>query len=152
MNWKDKCKGWEHSDTAIKGFFGQYRWLSNFHQVPVIYEGIEFPSSENAYQYAKCVLKEECKLFTTQLPQIAKLLGKTVKLRPDWEEVKYSIMKEIILSKFSIPELRDMLIYTGDKYLEETNYWNDTYWGVCNGVGENNLGKILMEVRENLRK
>lgn len=32
------------------------------------------------------------------------------------------------------------------------NYWKDTYWGVCNGVGENHLGKLLMKIREKLKE
>ena len=48
--------------------------------------------------------------------------------------------------------MSNKLLGTGDTYLEEGNTWNDTFWGVCNGVGENNLGRILMEVREELRK
>ena len=48
--------------------------------------------------------------------------------------------------------LREMLLETGDKYIEETNYWKDTYWGVCDGIGENNLGKIIMATREYFKK
>ena len=50
----------------------------------------------------------------------------------------------------SIPELRTKLADTEDEELIEGNTWNDTYWGVCRGVGENHLGKLLMEVREML--
>lgn len=53
--------------------------------------------------------------------------------------------------KFAIPELKEMLLATGDEELVEGNYWHDTIWGVCDGVGENHLGKMLMEIREDLR-
>jgi predicted NAD-dependent protein-ADP-ribosyltransferase YbiA (DUF1768 family) len=43
-----------------------------------------------------------------------------------------------------------MLKATGDEELVEGNWWNDTFWGVCNGVGENNLGKLLMKIRAEL--
>jgi predicted NAD-dependent protein-ADP-ribosyltransferase YbiA (DUF1768 family) len=56
-----------------------------------------------------------------------------------------------VKDKFSRnPELRVKLLNTGDLQLVEGNYWGDTFWGVCNGKGENHLGKILMRVRKEL--
>ena len=54
-------------------------------------------------------------------------------------------------AKFKNVTEQEMLLETGDAYLEETNYWKDTYWGKCNGVGLNNLGEMLMKIRDNLR-
>ena len=60
-------------------------------------------------------------------------------------------MKEIIRRKFSQhPDLADKLVATGQKELQEGNNWGDTFWGISNGKGQNNLGIILMEVREEL--
>ena len=59
-------------------------------------------------------------------------------------------MKELLRQKFLIPELGQMLLETGNSPLEETNSWGDTYWGVCKGVGKNMLGKLLMEVRNEI--
>ena len=44
--------------------------------------------------------------------------------------------------------------YTGNLVLEEGNGWHDTFWGVDlkTGEGENHLGRILMQVREELRE
>ena len=57
-------------------------------------------------------------------------------------------MCAIVLDKFTRnPYLAEMLVETGDRYLEESNHWNDTCWGVCDGIGTNWLGKILMDVR-----
>ena len=85
-------------------------------------------------------------------PGQAKKYGKTVELRKDWEDVKLSIMEEIIREKFIYdPDLVKMLLDTGDKELIEGNNWNDTFWGMCRGKGENHLGKILMKLREELR-
>ena len=61
------------------------------------------------------------------------------------------LMKRLLKMKFAIPELKEMLLATGDEELVEGNYWRDTIWGVCDGVGENHLGKMLMEIREDLR-
>ena len=95
---------------------------------------------------------EQRKNFLGLDPSSAKRKGRRVKLRDDWEEVKDQIMYEIVLNKFSQnEELRKKLIATGDEYLTEGNTWHDTYWGVCNGKGKNKLGKILMQVREELK-
>ena len=65
---------------------------------------------------------------------------------------KFHLMKRLLKMKFAIPELKEMLLATGDEELVEGNYWHDTIWGVCDGVGENHLGKMLMEIRENLKQ
>lgn len=70
------------------------------------------------------------------------------KLRPDWEKVKIPIMREIkVLQYFQNPEQIWKLMATGERPLIEGNKWHDTFWGVCNGKGENHLGKIQMEIR-----
>jgi ribA/ribD-fused uncharacterized protein len=80
-----------------------------------------------------------------------KKMGRKIKLRSDWEEVKYEVMKHIVRDKFTRNNnLKCQLIDTGNAQLIEGNTWNDTDWGVCNGVGKNWLGKILMEIREEI--
>lgn len=144
-----------HDKDNIKGFFGPYRWLSNFHLCIVEYMGLGFPSSENAYQAAKTLDYNLRKSFVGVTPSESKKMGTShgLMLREDWEDVKVGIMREILYNKFlQNDDLREKLLLTGDKYLEETNWWGDRFWGVCNGKGENMLGKLLMEVREELRK
>jgi predicted NAD-dependent protein-ADP-ribosyltransferase YbiA (DUF1768 family) len=78
-----------------------------------------------------------------------KAWGRTVDLRPDWNDIKIKVMEEALLSKFTLNEdIKQKLKDTGDLYLEETNWWKDTFWGVCDGVGENNLGKCLMSSKQ----
>jgi GTP cyclohydrolase II len=64
-------------------------------------------------------------------------------------------MDHLVAQKFNPtlnPDLYNRLLATGDKYLEETNWWNDTFWGKnLKGEGENHLGQILMQVRDKLR-
>ncbi len=60
-------------------------------------------------------------------------------------------MLDLLRIKFTIPTLRERLLATGDQTLIEGNTWGDTYWGVCRGVGLNNLGTLLMQVREECR-
>lgn len=74
------------------------------------------------------------------------------KLRRDWESVKVSIMRKAVQAKFTQHDnIREVLLSTVDaKIVEHTE--NDNYWGDGgDGSGKNMLGKILMEVREELR-
>jgi hypothetical protein len=69
-------------------------------------------------------------------------------MRPDWDEVKIEVMRDVLVSKFQHnSELRQKLIDTGDAYLEEGNWWGDTFWGVCKGKGQNKLGLLLIQLR-----
>lgn len=148
--WKERLD-WIHDDKQIKGFFGDYRWLSNFEPCLVEYCGLVFNSSEAAYQAAKCKKVDGMKSFISLSASEAKKQGRIAPLRSDWEIVKLDIMEKILISKFYKNfYLKSLLINTGDKHLEEANWWHDTFWGTCFGIGENNLGKLLMKVRTKL--
>ena len=137
----------------INSFRGKYYFLSNFFEAPVVYDGIAYKNNEAAFQAAKVLDSDIRKQFATLDPSSAKRKGRHVTLRGDWEKVKYDIMYEICLAKFSQNEdLKAKLLATGDEYLEEGNTWGDRIWGTVNGVGENHLGKTLMRVREELSK
>jgi len=127
----------------------QYAFLSNFYEpIRLHYFGLDFTNSEAAYQAAKCTTLEEMQKFSKLDANKSKKKGKSVKLRPDWEEVKIRVMREVVMQKFTQnDELRKLLKDTGEEELVEGNWWNDRFWGVCGGVGENWLGKILMETR-----
>lgn len=136
----------------VRGFIGEYRCLSNFSNHSVTYKGIKFDNSESAFQAQK-VSDDNVKMeFSHLAPAQAKAKGKHVNLITNWEKIKDTIMYEIVLAKFQQNEdIKQILLSTGDAYLEETNTWRDYYWGVCNGRGENKLGKILMRVRKELK-
>ena len=152
MDWKSIST---HNDKIIKGFFGDYRFLSNFHICDVWFEGLCYPSSEHAYMAAKAPPEEREPFSNRSLKSSeAKKLGQLVALLPDWHLTKYNVMLRVVFEKFaSNPELRNKLLMTGDRYLEETNNWGDRYWGVdfATGKGDNNLGNILVKVREALK-
>ena len=135
---------------VIDKFDGEYRFLSNFYVSGVVYDGVSYPSSENAYQAAKTLDTFERDQFVNCTAGQAKRLGQKITLREDWEDVKIQIMLSIVRSKFKRPYLRDRLLATGDAILIEGNTWGDTFWGVCDGKGENWLGKILMVIRSEL--
>ena len=132
-----------------------YTFLSNFYEAPVTYRNLTYGSAEAAFQAQKCLTEEERLPFTEARPGKSKGMGRRVKLRPDWEQVKVSLMEEIVRAKFTQnQELKQKLLSTGEKRLVEGNTWGDTFWGVDlrSGRGENYLGVILMRVRDELAK
>lgn len=137
---------------AILEFQGTYRWLSNFAPSAVIYDGLVFTSVEHAYQAAKAEsITDRYKIHECKTPGQAKRLGYKVKLREDWLDIKDSVMRSLLWQKFSDEPYRALLLATGDQEIVEGNGWGDTYWGVCNGVGQNHLGKMIMDIRNELR-
>lgn len=139
------------TDTGIHGSFKEHDFMSNFYVHSVIHEGLMYNSSEAAYQAAKTFDMTERIRFGKMSASESKREGRLLKLREDWDKVKLNIMLEILREKFYFRKLGDKLLVTGDKYLEETNWWGDQYWGVCNGIGQNMLGKTLMVVREEIK-
>lgn len=134
----------------IESFDGPFRFLSNFHQVRITHDGISFTTTEHAFQAAKTLdFAARWEISLLETPGKAKRAGRKLVLRPDWDEVKLSVMTELTILKFSNHAwLREKLIGTHGRELIEGNKWNDTFWGVCNGEGQNHLGKILMHVRD----
>ena len=140
----------EELKKAIKQFRGEYSFLSNFYGCTINYQGYTYKNNEAAFQAQKDLSK--CELFTNLSGPKARALGRDsrkIHLRSDWEKVKYQIMEELIKCKFGQnPELKEKLLETGERLLIEGNTWKDTYWGVYKGKGQNNLGKILMNLRK----
>lgn len=139
----------------ISSFEGENRFLSNFYVgAPIAYRGESYATSEHLYQALKTQNPVEREMVRTcSTPGKAKRTGKKVTIRPDWNEVKDSIMRDIIRLKFEQnPAVAEMLIATGNAELIEGNFWGDTEWGVCNGVGQNKLGKLLQALRSKLRR
>ncbi len=143
-----------HDENNVKGFFNKYRPLSNFQICDIWYEGLLYTSTEAAYQAAKLSSEERWE-FTTMSPSEAMREGRLRHLESDKEEwltKRLEVMSAVLFEKFKHPELRKLLLETDDKYLEETNWWGDKFWGVCDGEGVSMLGKILMNIRDYLRK
>jgi ribA/ribD-fused uncharacterized protein len=137
----------------IDDFRGEYRWMSNFHLCRVIYEGVTYPSVENAYQAAKFEDLNFRRKFVTCSPAESKRLGRSPGIVSNWDSIKLSVMEKLLRQKFAPgTELAQKLLDTGDEELVEGNWWNDTFWGVCRGRGENHLGKLLMKLRQELRE
>lgn len=137
--------------SKIGQFSGGYRFLSNFYPCTVVLAGVEYPSVENAYQAAKRPAPETRKVFETCSPAEAKTFGSYGPARPNWDAVKIKAMQYLLAQKFAPgSHLAERLVATGNRVLEEGNTWGDTFWGVCNGRGENTLGRLLMAQRDRL--
>ena len=137
---------------AIRQFQGEYRWLSNFWPVQVVYDMSAYPSVEHAYQAAKTLIAEErSRLFNVSAGQ-AKRIARTFTIRPDWVFIKRKVMLNLVRQKFGHPQLAEKLSATGKTPLYEGNTWGDLYWGIDlkTGEGTNHLGKILMKVRQEI--
>lgn len=152
-NWDDKFDGVVHDEKKIGGFVGEYRWLSNYFPCRVEWEGRVYGSSEAAYHSGKYPTADR-DVFTRLGPDPARKLSRTKPYdTAAWELRKVRTMREVVWAKFSQnPELAIKLLATGDRYLEETNWWGDKIWGVHRGEGQNLLGQILMETRARLKK
>ena len=146
----------------INEFRGKYYFLSNFFEAPVTWDGVTYQNNEAAFQSAKVLDKSVREKFSTLDPSSAKRKGRSVQLRHDWEKVKYDIMYEICLAKFSQNEdLKAQLLSTGDAVLAECAV-NDHIWGIGLSMhtpdrfdrvkwkGQNLLGYTLMMVRQKL--
>src|SRR5919199_3797753 len=131
-----------------------YFFLSNFAESPVDFEGAVYPTVEHAFAAAKTLDPAERELIRlAPRPGDAKRLGRQVVLRPGWDDLRVEVMRRLLARKFAPgTELAARLLATGDARLVEGNTWGDRFWGVCRGQGWNQLGQLLMERREQLRR
>lgn len=135
----------------IDSFKGKYAFLSNFYPAMIVYKDQVYPTVEHAYQAAKTSDASWMhRIQHCETAAAAKHLGRRAPIRYDWEFVKVGIMLDLLRLKFQ-PGHPDLLAVqlagTNPHELVEGNTWGDTFWGVCDGKGENHLGKLLMMVR-----
>jgi ribA/ribD-fused uncharacterized protein len=140
--------------NAITSFRGEYNWLSNFFRCDVVLDGEVYRTVEHAYQAAKTTNPaERAKVRSLANPVFAKRAWKKVTLRPAWESVKLDVMLGFLRQKFAPgTSLAEKLLATGDAHIEEGNHWGDRYWGTVDGKGANHLGRLLMQVRDEVRR
>jgi ribA/ribD-fused uncharacterized protein len=134
----------------------EYGWLSNFSEDGFRLAGVRWPSVEHFYQAQKYAGTEAAeRIRRAETPLKARKAGQDRSLHPraDWDAVKEEVMRQAIRAKFEQNRrLRDLLLATGDEELVHESS-SDLFWGRSReGVGENRLGAILMEVRQELRE
>ena len=128
--------------NVISTFRGKYAFLSNF-------SGDKSINVEIKYQAAKAIYFEDyLKIINCSSAKEAKELSKTITVRKDWNDVRVILMEQFLREKYSTQPYKNDLLATGNAMLIEGNHWCDTFWGVCNGLGENKLGVLLMKIRD----
>lgn len=146
--------------AIIDTFRGPHFFLSNFFphlmilpdaDVLAFAAGRHAPTVEHGFQAAKALNAIDAeRTLRAPSPGAAKRQGRDIRCRSDWLAVRIRVMELLLRTKFSDPELRERLRATAPAALVEGNTWGDAFWGVCNGRGENLLGKLLMKVRDEL--
>ncbi|SFJ10577.1 NADAR family protein [Thermoflavimicrobium dichotomicum] len=136
----------------------EYGSFSNFSPHPIELDGKKWPTTEHYFQAQKFITTDPAyseKIRLASSPMVAARLGRSRKapLRPDWEKIKDDVMRKAVRCKvMTHPDVKELLLSTGDEEIIEKTT-KDTYWGCgSDGKGKNMLGKILMEIREELRK
>jgi ribA/ribD-fused uncharacterized protein len=133
-----------------------YGAFSNLYKSPVDFEGHKYPTAEHAYQAGKA-LKLEVRewILAAPSPSLAAMAAHglyTWDIVPNWNAIKFDRMRRVLFAKFTQhPHLRTLLVQTNDKRLVEAGSVNNAVnrlWGEVNGVGQNMLGQMLMELRE----
>ena len=139
----------------ISEFQGEYRWLSNFAPVSVCQNGVVYPSVEHAYMSAKSD-SIDWKMFCkrTKNPGAVKKASRDIQLVANWDAIKVEVMRNCLRDKFLQEPYKTLLLRTGDVHTQEGNRWGDKFWGVDlrTGKGLNTLGKLIMEIREELKE
>lgn len=164
-------------ENVIDEFRNKYQFLSNFYLVSIDTGMRIYDSVEHYYQAMKSwpgvlvkigtitkieenTTKKTVRQWISESPTPgeAKRRGRKINLRSDWEDIKIPIMKWGLQQKFTQETLAKNLLETHNKILIEGNWWHDNFWGECkcnkckNTLGENMLGKLLMEVRNELKQ
>jgi len=133
---------------------GEWGALSNFAPFGVDLDGEYWPTVEHYYQAQKFAAGDaQRRILLARSPRQAARLGRdrSVPIRPDWEQARVSVMRRALVKKFETHrELQELLLSTGDEDIVECP--GDPFWGVgADGVGSNTLGRLLMEIRTELR-
>ncbi|GAB3522673.1 GTP cyclohydrolase II [Photobacterium alginatilyticum] len=131
-------------------------FLSNFASSPITLSDIVWPTSEHYYQAQKFVEPEiQQQILKAETPDQAFSLSRQYadKVKEDWMDVRTAVMRFIVFEKFrQNPRLAHLLVSTGDSVIKEHSH-KDDFWGDGgDGSGRNELGKILMDVREYFAK
>lgn len=140
--------------AKIISFTGPNFFLSNFYPCEVEFEGKIYKSSEHAYMAAKTTDENIRSYIAAQPnPGAAKKIGRSIQLRENWDNIRIQYMRIILENKFSAYELREKLNSTKEYELIEVNTWGDKFWGQCPiGNGRNELGKLLMSIRDDITR
>lgn len=141
-------------DMPVLFWEGPYASLSNFSAHNVVFEGVEYMTAEHAYQTSKFQDPAREKIKNAPSAYLAHEYGQSRGNRTEnWESKKDATMKEIMRAKLMLHEdVKRLLLSTGNNPIEK-NHPSDEYWGIgAKGEGKNMMGKIWMQLREELKQ
>lgn len=137
--------------APITAFQATYFFLSTFSPAPVYLDQIQYPTVAHALEAARLVSdKDRARIRACANPSQMIQMTKALPSRLDWDTQKIEILRGLLQQKFEDPSLRDALLRTGARPLENHNYWHDRFWGIFRSEGDNWLGQLLMEHRTRL--
>ncbi|KAL1522112.1 hypothetical protein AB1Y20_021754 [Prymnesium parvum] len=152
---KRKAASWGANETeeSITSLSGRWEALANWFGAKVMRDGVMYASAEHAFQAAKAAEPEKAEeIRKAKSPSEAHALGNQLALPRDWERRRVAVMEAVLRDKFRRDQaLRERLLKTENKNLIAGNSWGETFWGVSQGSGNNQLGKLLMMLREEIR-
>jgi ribA/ribD-fused uncharacterized protein len=144
--------------------------FSNMHEAPVQIDGVTFPTVEHYFQWSKAKMFGDAdiqgKIMKTASPKSAKAYGKKVKNFDGeaWNEKRDSVMRVAVKAKLmQHPDILKKLRETGTRPIAEADP-RGKYWGIGTSAetskakdvsrwpGQNKMGKILMELRDELKE
>ena len=148
-----------YNPSTQAGFFITDKWdvFDNHYASQVIWRDAIYPTSEHAYQAGKFLetapdIAE--KVRSANSPRMAAVFANEHKEQrhPEWDSLKVSVMEEVIATKAAQHEfIRTILTNSGNLQIVEMNY-DDEFWGWGkNQNGRNELGKVWMRLRQQLR-
>ena len=148
----------EKMDEVIGFYPREFYCLDNFSSFKILYKGVLYSSVEEAYQTIG---------FIDSCPEIAEKIKNSYsaheaqkiayankdKRREDWDNVKVSIMEELLRAKIAQnPYVKKKLLETKDYTIVEDSP-KDNFWGWGEErCGQNNLGKLWMKLRDEIRQ
>lgn len=143
------------TDKQILFYENEFYPLSNFSSFQLEWRGEIWMTSEHAYhseRFEDEALKDEIRKARSAHDAMKFAYANKDKQKPDWDKIKLGVMKEILRAKVNQhPYVRKKLLETSDRELIEDS-WRDDFWGWGpNKDGANHLGKLWMEVREEVR-
>lgn len=137
-----------------------YGVFSNLYRCEVEFEGRKYPTSEHAYQAGKAS-KDAVRewILAAPTPSLAAMAAHGLyvwDVVPNWAQIKFDRMRAVLRAKFEQhPHLMELLLSTGDARLVEAGTTDNAVnrlWGEVSGKGQNMLGIMLMELRDELRR
>ncbi len=146
--------------AGLTGRLQPFGAFSNLYRREIVFEGENYATSEHAYQAGKA-RKPDVKAWLMAAPSPALLAMAAHGLyywdvTPGWSRTKFDRMRRVLRAKFiQHPHLQSLLISTGEARLVESATIDNAVnrlWGEVNGVGQNMLGQMLMELRAELNR